>query len=242
MPNKHLFANNVSTTVVSLSGTAGTSLVVASSAGVPVPAVGQDFRATLMRLSDGLLEIVNVTAVAGTTWTIVRAQEGTTALSFAAGDKVELRLTAGVMADLLQSDLLPKVTSLRMIDNFSSGTLIKFDGVYRDDGGYWNPATKNVAAPFDSFGTVTINLVVLAGSSGPFYKEFALIVAGVPRSQVNITLPSGIPVPILLSFTGPLSGQVAVEVQSIANLTILGANSGPTGTNFGMVVLPSPVA
>ena len=43
------------------------------------------------------IEIVKVTARSGDVFTIVRAQEGTSASSFSGGDKVELRITAGEM-------------------------------------------------------------------------------------------------------------------------------------------------
>lgn len=61
---------------------------------------------TLIRISDSAIEVIKVTDITGTTWTIVRAQEGTTALNFVAGDKVELRVTAGFLQDLQFGRLL----------------------------------------------------------------------------------------------------------------------------------------
>jgi len=61
---------------------------------------------TLIRASDSAIEVIKVTNITGTTWTIVRAQEGTTALDFVAGDKVELRVTAGFLQGLQFGRLL----------------------------------------------------------------------------------------------------------------------------------------
>ena len=50
---------------------------------------------TLINALTGNMEIVQCTARSGDVFTIVRAQEGTTAQSFAVGDAVQLRITAG---------------------------------------------------------------------------------------------------------------------------------------------------
>jgi len=57
------------------------------------------FPLTLVK-STGESEIVRVTARTTDTLTVTRAQEGTTAIAFNAGDRAELRLTAGVFTTL----------------------------------------------------------------------------------------------------------------------------------------------
>ena len=101
-----LFENNATTTLSSSLASGTTSMSVGSSAAFPSPTGGDNFLCTLIRASDAAIEIISVTAVAGTTWTIVRAQEGTTALNFVAGDKVELRVTAGFLQGLQFGRLL----------------------------------------------------------------------------------------------------------------------------------------
>ncbi|WP_168709197.1 hypothetical protein [Halomonas borealis] len=58
-------------------------------------------------------EVVHVTGVSGDTLTVARAQEGTTAQAWAAGDGVSHRLTAGVLSEgfLVPGDLDPYVLS-----------------------------------------------------------------------------------------------------------------------------------
>lgn len=88
-------ANNAYSTLASGINNAVTSLSVATGEGARFPTLsGSDvFYATLISASN-TLEIVKVTARATDTFTIVRAQDGTAAAAFSAGDRVELRVTA----------------------------------------------------------------------------------------------------------------------------------------------------
>jgi hypothetical protein len=82
------FANEYSTTLQGSITAGATSLVVSSATGAP----GVPFR---LKIDD---EILLVTAVAGTTYTVTRGQEGTPAASHADGAAVEHILTAGGLA------------------------------------------------------------------------------------------------------------------------------------------------
>ena len=90
-----LFSNNASSTLASAINSSQTSVTVATGTGTLFPAIsGSDsFYATIVN-SSNLLEIVRVTGRSGDTLTVVRGQEGTTARDYAAGDKIELRVTA----------------------------------------------------------------------------------------------------------------------------------------------------
>lgn len=102
---KLLFANNAAS---SLAGSISNSSTVAnlqSGTGVffPAPAPGEYFVATFTAAANPLLrEIVWVTNVVGDTVTMIRAQEGTTALNWLANDLFDNLATAGQMATLLQ--------------------------------------------------------------------------------------------------------------------------------------------
>jgi hypothetical protein len=67
----------------------------------PAPSGNDSFLATLEDASNNI-EIVEVTNKSGDVFTIVRAQEGTTANVYIAGDTVELRVTAGVLSQYRQ--------------------------------------------------------------------------------------------------------------------------------------------
>jgi hypothetical protein len=74
------------------------TLVSGNGALFPTLGVGEFFPATIIRASDLAREIVKVTARSTDVLTVARAQEGTSALVFIAGDRVELRLTAGALS------------------------------------------------------------------------------------------------------------------------------------------------
>jgi hypothetical protein len=76
-------------------------LQTGNGANFPTLIVGNYFYATLMN-TGGAMEIVKVTARSGDSMTIVRAQESTSAQSFAAGSRFELRITAQSILDVAQ--------------------------------------------------------------------------------------------------------------------------------------------
>lgn len=102
MSSNYQFTNNAATTLASSILVGATSLTVASTTGALFPTLtgAQYFYCTLQNTAGSTVEIVKVTARSTDTFTIVRAQEGTTASAFSAGDKVELRLTAGEINEL----------------------------------------------------------------------------------------------------------------------------------------------
>lgn len=97
MSSKQLFANNAKSTLSGAITDVATALAVQAGHGArfPNPSGGDWFLATLVD-SSGNIEIVKVTARSTDTFTtIVRAQEGTTAIAFAGSSKCELRWTKG---------------------------------------------------------------------------------------------------------------------------------------------------
>ena len=98
------FTNNATTTLASGINSSATSLTVATGTGALFPSLsGSDvFYVTLANLT-GTVEIVKVTARSSDTFTIVRAQDNTTATSWTTGDKVELRPTAVALTAMAQT-------------------------------------------------------------------------------------------------------------------------------------------
>lgn len=94
------FTNNASTTLAAGINNSTTTVTVATGTGALFPTLttGDFFYATIADSSN--LEIVKCTARSGDTLTVVRAQDGTTARSFASSSKVELRPTAQAMRDV----------------------------------------------------------------------------------------------------------------------------------------------
>lgn len=100
-----LFANNTSTTLNGGINNSATSLVVSSTTNFPVIVnTGDYFYATIADSGNDTWEIVQVTATTGTTFTIVRGQDNTTALSWTSGSVFEGRVNAQILRDMITSD------------------------------------------------------------------------------------------------------------------------------------------
>ena len=121
MSSNYQFTNNAATTLASGILAGATSLTVLSTTGAIFPTLtvgsGNFFYCTLQSTSGSGYEIVKVTARSGDVFTIVRAQEGTIATAFSAGDKFELRLTAGELTELFGSTVQGGGTDNVFIEN-----------------------------------------------------------------------------------------------------------------------------
>lgn len=94
-----------------------TSMTVASVTGMPTLAGSDYCRALIRRASDGARELVKVTAISGLTITMTRAEESTTALAFAAGDRVEIIFSAALLEDLLAEKQAEIDTAIQTANN-----------------------------------------------------------------------------------------------------------------------------
>jgi hypothetical protein len=102
------FTNNASSLLAAGITNSATSLSVTTGEGAEFPTLtASDY--TYVTIVDAAtpstFEIVKVTARSGDTFTIVRAQEGTTARAWSTGAKVELRLTAQMLFDALAEEV-----------------------------------------------------------------------------------------------------------------------------------------
>lgn len=120
MPTK--FSNNGSSSLAGAINASANTVTVQSGDGAKFPtlAAGDTFPATLIKLVSGVevREIVTVTAITGDIMTITRGQEGTTATTFSAGDRIENRLTAAVANGFVQggNQANPKIRVANYID------------------------------------------------------------------------------------------------------------------------------
>lgn len=129
MSNLIVWTNNASSLLASGITNASTSITVTAGTGLLFPTIsaGQYAIGTLEDTS-GNIEVVYVTSRTTDTMTITRAQEGTTALSFASGSRFELRVTAGMLATLLQKtggDTLSGTTNVSGVLALGSGGSIQ---------------------------------------------------------------------------------------------------------------------
>lgn len=97
------FANNAATTLFSSVTVSDSQIVVSPGGGALFPNAGSSnyFMVTVVDKTTSTLEIMKVTKRSSDTFTVVRAQEGTTARAFPSGSPVELRLTAQSILDAI---------------------------------------------------------------------------------------------------------------------------------------------
>ena len=161
-----LFTNNASGTLAASITAAATSITLTTGQGSLFPGLtgSNYFYATLVNSSNNI-EIIKVTARSSDVLTVVRGQEGTTALAFAASDKLELRLTAAGLNNLAQLDATQTFSGVNTFTgntsfsgtNTFSGTITSSTGTFS---GTWagNPTfTGNVTFSNTIAGSVNGN-------------------------------------------------------------------------------------
>lgn len=114
-----LVKNNAYSTLASGINATATTITVAAGTGLRFPAAGgaDYFYATLINTSN-VLEVVKVTSRSTDTLTVVRGQDGTTGTVYSAGARIELRVTAALLADIRDS-ITPAdgtVTTAKIVD------------------------------------------------------------------------------------------------------------------------------
>lgn len=120
-----LFTNNATTTLGASILIGDLTLTVASGTGSLFPATTSGFFYVALVNSSNQIEFVKVTARSSDTFTIVRAQGGSTARAYTAGDKVELRLISSALENFVQLDGAQTISGAK---TFSGATAISGGG------------------------------------------------------------------------------------------------------------------
>jgi len=189
-----IHANNYITTLNGAITNSATSLVVTSNTGFP--SIGAGVVANLTLQNGSAIEIVKATAISGSTVTIVRAQEGTTAQAFANGSTVSIRPTADSFDRKADSDsptftgtvVLPSTTS---IGSTTSTELSYVHGV-----------TSAIQTQLNALGGVvssgTINQLAYYAATGSSVSGLATAANGILATDgssvpsITSTLPSAV--------------------------------------------------
>lgn len=130
-----VFKNNASSTLDTAISASDLGLAVAYGDGTEFPAAGAGtyFYMTI-EATDGTYEVVKVTARSGDSMTIVRAQEGTTALAFTAGARCEIRMTnqglidkvadaSNLTANSVTFDKIEQVAAAKVLGSIAGGDI-----------------------------------------------------------------------------------------------------------------------
>jgi hypothetical protein len=207
-----LYKNNAASALASSITNVATSMSVTAGQGALFPTIsGSDyFYVTIISFSNpSSYEIVKVTARSTDTFTIVRAQDGTTAAAWSANDRVELRITNALLSDALGERALVGGTNATgtwpigitgnagTATTLATGRTIALTGDVTGTSGTFN-GSANL-----SFATTLANSGVAAGT----YTKVTVDAKG--RVTTGASLASG----DLPTYTGTLtSGQVTTAL------------------------------
>lgn len=127
-----LVIKDFATTILASALTAAaTSVVVSDASRLPALSAGDYYYLVLQKFTDRTnVEVVKVTGVSGNTLTVVRAQAGTTAKSFAIGDYAEQRVTVGTFSEYIAQSVATKVDEIgghveQSLGLLNTGDLVK---------------------------------------------------------------------------------------------------------------------
>lgn len=197
MANFFLFANDAQSTLAGPITAIATSLTLASGTGAdfPSPGAGQQFALTLNDAATGLdTEIVYCTARSGDVLTVVRGQEGTSALDWLAGDLAANLNTAGTMAAMVQQiSLAPN----RIVTTSGAFTTTSADangsiGLNRTA----TPAVSNTTLPADATAGQTYTISDLAANFNLYPVTVnapgGMTIAGLAAATLNVNRQTAI--------------------------------------------------
>jgi len=197
-----LFANNANTTLASSLTNVATTMSVTSASAFPSPTGSQYFYCTLAdAATQTTIEIVKVTAVSGTTFTITRGQDGTSGTAFASGAVVSLRLVRASLNDFPKLDEANTFTFAPTFNTAlavgSGGTGITSltsgyvpygngTGAFSSSSGlqYNGAGTLGVGG---SFTTTVTNGIAINNATAGNYPGIEIQTAGVTRFFINAT-------------------------------------------------------
>ncbi len=261
-----LWTNNANSALASGINSGATSVTVTTSTGAifPQPGAGQYFVATFIKNGNPLIyEIIHVTAVSGDTFTIVRGQEGTSALSWATGDLIANNITAGALANINQgAETISAVSgsgSVTLTAAQMLGGVINRTGPTAAYGDTTDTAANIVAAiPFAAVGLTfnlrilnTVNYVdVVAAGSGVTLAGTTAIAASTWRDYIgtitNVASPAvtltGVGAGALASTAPPLSNYISgLTLSTAGGSGTFGISAGVAAdsTNAALMALPS---
>jgi len=148
------FRNNATGTLAASILSSATTIVLSSTQGAlfPTLSAGQYFYGTLFNTA-GSYEIVKVTARAGDNLTVIRAQEGTTALAFSAGDGFAQRLTSASLNNFSQLDADNTFTGTNAFAAITASANSQFNGT----GALKIPVGTTVQQPTPAVGMIRFN-------------------------------------------------------------------------------------
>lgn len=216
-----LFSNHASTRLTEniINNTNIVSVTPDSTSLFPTPVAVGDYFMLCIAADDGSYEIVKCTAKTTSTFTVERAQEGTTARAFSAGALVENRITAGSLTQLLNEHIASTT---------NSGT-VRIASATEVENGTFNASDPAVCTPANI--QTTIKNTVPNGTVVAFSGSFG-------GTDDKFPIPNG-------SSTPNTSWHICDGTANTPNLVdrfIMGSASSTAGTTGGSTTASAEVS
>jgi len=222
--------NNASNFLAAAIDSAQTSITLQSAASFPSLGANEYFYGTIEDTA-GQVEIVKVTARVGDTLTVVRAQESTSAASFAQGSRFELRVTVGSIeggpytpagTDAVTSTIQEKLQEVVSVKDFGAIG----DGV-TDDTSAIQAALDASSAVYVPAGTYLISAPLVINPPTTLFGENAD--ASIIQKTGNATTPNH----LFDSIIGLFDPGFTTTMVHIKSLTLKGLSNNAYGLRLG---------
>lgn len=200
-----ILRNNIAGTLATTISASDVGIVLDSGQGDRFPGLnpGEYFYATLAGI-DGSVEIVKVTDRVGDTLQVERAADDSTAASFADGSRIEMRINAACLRDLINEDL--SVTPAYPDFAGNAGKVLTVN--ITEDGVEWTTIVTAAPELPDTAGNAGKVLVVNPGGDGVLWEELPTA----PRVfGTGIEAPSA-DSEVLLRFASDVTGQITANL------------------------------
>ena len=196
MPVK--FTNNASTTLAAAITNVATTLTVAAGKGALFPTLASDyFYCVLTNAGATLFEVIQVTARAGDVFTMGRGQDSTTALAWALGDIVELRIVAANVTAFPVTDQVNTFTANNIFSSTGAITVCNGTTAQRPTAVLGMMRYNNTTSAFEGYGGASPAWGALAaggggggGYTGPAFSAYqstlqAILTGTITRIQLQ---------------------------------------------------------
>jgi hypothetical protein len=173
------YANNVSTTLSGGINNSTTSLTVASSTGFPTSF-------PFMIAMDDSLELIKVTNVVGTTWTVARGQESSTATSHTSGATIRCVITKAITDTFVQTQTGTTIAQSGSIHvdgtgKFGSSSLINASAIVAENDDF---SFQTIAATHNA-GGIALNGSSSTGTGVSGGSTSGIGVSGISSSNIG---------------------------------------------------------
>ncbi len=204
-----ILLNNVKSKLTAAVGVSDTTITITAGDGALFAAAtaGNTITATLIKVSgfnEVAFEIVTVTARSGDTLTITRGRESTAALTFAVGDVISVRFTAGMTPGAIGAISASSTDTLtnKTFDTAGTGNVFKINGTgitaISGTGSVCMTVSCAMTTPNIGVATATtVNKVTITA----------------PASAATLTIPDGV------TLTGPASSGTAATLGNTETIT-----------------------